>query len=148
MRIIIFIAILMICALNTLAQKMDIRLSNHTFPLNDSISFSIRNTDSLDVFFNVQLEKKDKGAKYVLYTEDVFSHAYGKSIVLCLKPSEQSKLSFKLRSQVLFYMRDHKVQSKTTNKLNKKGEFRFKVYCGFNYKDMDTVIYSDSFIIQ
>ena len=60
MRIIIFIAILMICALNTLAQKMDIRLSNHTFPLNDSISFSIRNTDSLDVFFNVQLEKKIK----------------------------------------------------------------------------------------
>lgn len=78
----------------------------------------------------------------------MFSYAYGKSIVLCLKPSEQSKLSFKLRSQVLFYMRDHKVQSKTTNKLNKKGEFRFKVYCGFNYKDMDTVIYSDSFIIQ
>ena len=132
MRIIIFIAILMICALNAIAQKMDIRFSNHTFPLNDSISFSIRNTDSLDVFFNVQLEKKDKGAKYVLYTEDVFSHAYGKSIVLCLKPSEQSKLSFKLRSQVLFYMRNHKVQSKTTNKFNKKGEFRFKVYCGFN----------------
>ena len=100
------------------------------------------------MFFNVQLEKKDKGAKSVLYTEDVFSSAYGKSIVLCLKPSEQSKLSFKLRSQVLFYMRNHKVQSKTTNKFNKKGEFRFKVYCGFNYKDMDTVIYSDSFIIQ
>ena len=148
MRIIIFIAILMICALNAIAQKMDIRLSNHTFSLNDSISFSIRNTDSLDVFFNVQLEKKDKGAKSVLYTEDVFSSAYGKSIVLCLKPSEQSKLSFKLRSQVLFYMRNHKVQSKTTNELNKKGEFRFKVYCGFNYKYMDTVIYSDSFIIQ
>ena len=110
----------MICALNAIAQKMDIRLSNHTFPLNDSISFSIRNTDSLDVFFNVQLEKKDKGAKYVLYTEDAFSYAYGKSIVLCLKPSEQSKLSFKLRSQVLFYMKNHKVQSKTTNKLHKQ----------------------------
>lgn len=137
----------MISALNAIAQKIDIRLSNHTFPLNDSISFSIRNTDSRCVL-QCTIRKKDKGAKYVLYTEDVFSYAYGKSIVLCLKPSEQSKLSFKLRSQVLFYMRKHKVQSKTTNKLNKKGEFRFKVYCGFNYKDMDTVIYSDSFIIQ
>ena len=148
MRIIIFIAILMICALNTLAQKMDIRLSNHTFPLNDSISFSIRNTDSLDVFFNVQLEKKDKGAKYVLYTEDVFSHAYGKSIVLCLKPRQHSRLSFKLRNQVLYYMRKHKIQSKMTNELNKKGAFRIKVYCGLNDKDMDSIIYSDTFIIR
>jgi hypothetical protein len=138
----------MLFAFDAMAQKMDIRLSDHTFPLNDSISFSICNTDSFDVFLNVQLEKKDKRAKYVLYTEDVFSHAYGRSIVLCLKPSAQSKLSFKLRSQVHFYMRSHKVQSKTTNKLNKKGVFRFKVYCGFNYKNMDTVIYSDSFVIR
>ena len=138
----------MISALNAIAQKMDIRLSNHTFPLNDSISFSIRNTDSLDVFFNVQLEKKDKGAKSVLYTEDVFSSAYGKSIVLCLKPSRHSRLSFKLRNQVLYYMRKHKVQSKMTNELNKKGAFRIKVCCGFSDKDMDSIIYSDTFIIR
>jgi hypothetical protein len=146
MRKFIFIMVLTFCFFDAKAQKIDIRLSNHTFP-NDSISFSIYNTDSLDVFFNVQLEKKEKGGKYVLYTEDVFSHAYGKSIVLCLKPNGYSTFKFKLRSQVLFYMRKHKVQSKMTNKLNKKGEFRFKVYCGFNYNEMNSVVYSDRFII-
>lgn len=146
MRRIIFIMVLTLCFFDASSQKIDIQLSNHTFS-NDSISFSIYNTDSLDVLFNVQLEKKEKGEKYVLYTEDVFSHAYGKSIVLCLKPSEHSTFKFKLRGQVLFYMRKHKVQSKMTNNLNKKGEFRFKVYCGFNYNEMNTVVYSDRFII-
>ena len=52
--------VLTLCFFDASSQKIDIQLSNHTFP-NDSISFSIFNTDSLDVLFNVQLEKKEKG---------------------------------------------------------------------------------------
>ena len=148
MRRIIFIMALILCFLDAKPQKIDIQMSAYTFTLNDSISFSVCNTDSLDVFFNVQLEKKKRGEKYVLYTEDVFNSAYDKSIVLCLKPSRHSRLSFKLRNQALYYMRKHKIQSKMTNELNKKGAFRLKVYCGLNDKKMDTIIYSDTFIIR
>ena len=95
MRRIVFIMALVLCFLEAKPQKIDIQMSAYTFALNDSISFSVCNTDSLDVFFNVQLEKKKSGEKYVLYTEDVFNSAYGKSIVLCLKPSGRSRLSFK-----------------------------------------------------
>ena len=148
MRRIIFIVALILCFLDAKPQKIDIQMSAYTFALNDSISFSVCNTDSLDVFFNVQLEKKKSGEKYVLYTGDVFNSAYGKSIVLCLKPNGHSRLSFKLRNQVLYYMRKHKIQSKMTNELNKKGAFRLKVYCGLNDKKMDSIIYSDTFIIR
>lgn len=148
MRRIVFIMALALCFLEAKPQKIDIQMSAYTFALNDSISFSVCNTDSLDVFFNVQLEKKKSGEKYVLYAEDVFNSAYGKSIVLCLKPSRHSRLSFKLRNQVLYYMRKHKIQSKMANELNKKGAFRLKVYCGLNDKDMDSIIYSDTFIIR
>ena len=148
MRRIVFIMALALCFLEAKPQKIDIQMSAYTFALNDSISFSVCNTDSLDVFFNVQLEKKKSGEKYVLYAEDVFNSAYGKSIVLCLKPSRHSRLSFKLRNQVLYYMRKHKVQSKMTNELNQKGTFRLKVYCGFSYKDMGLITYSDTFIIR
>ena len=148
MRRIIFIVALILCFLDAKPQKIDIQMSTHTFTLNDSISFSVCNTDSLEVFCNVQLEKKKSGEKYVLYAEDVFNSAYGKSIVLCLKPSRHSRLSFKLRNQVLYYMRKHKIQSKMTNELNKKGAFRLKVYCGLNDKDMDSIIHSDTFLIR
>lgn len=148
MRRIVFIMALALCFLEAKPQKIDIQMSAYTFALNDSISFSVCNTDSLDVFFNVQLEKKKSGEKYVLYAEDVFNSPYGKSIVLYLKPNGHSRLSFKLRNQVLYYMRKHKVQSKMTNELNKKGAFRIKVYCGLNDKDMDSIIYSDTFIIR
>ena len=109
MRRIIFIVALILCFLDAKPQKIDIQMSTHTFTLNDSISFSVCNTDSLDVFFNVQLEKKKRGEKYVLYTEDVFNSAYGKSIVLCLKPNGHSRLSFKLRNQVLYYMKSSRL---------------------------------------
>ena len=132
MRRIVFIMALALCFLEAKPQKIDIQMSAYTFALNDSISFSVCNTDSLDVF----------------YAEDVFNSAYGKSIVLCLKPSRHSRLSFKLRNQVLYYMRKHKIQSKMTNELNKKGAFRLKVYCGLNDKKMDSIIYSDTFIIR
>ena len=35
-----------------------------------------------------------------------------------------------------------------TNELNQKGTFRLKVYCGFSYKDMGLITYSDTFIIR
>lgn len=61
MRRIVFIMALALCFLEAKPQKIDIQMSAYTFALNDSISFSVCNTDSLDVFFNVQLEKKKSG---------------------------------------------------------------------------------------
>ena len=61
MRRIIFIMAFILCFLDAKPQKIDIQMSTHTFTLNDSISFSVCNTDSLDVFFNVQLENKKRG---------------------------------------------------------------------------------------
>jgi len=134
------------------SQLLKVKLQKNEFSVKEDIILNVENTDTINRFLNIQLEKYDfKKQVWKLYSKDVFSKPFTIPLELTLI-SERNRsldLMFKINQPELFDSPKYsKKKNESIRENAKKGKFRIRIMNGFNEFDKKETSYSDSFIIK
>jgi len=134
------------------SQLLKVKLQKNEFSVKEDIILNVENTDTINRFLNIQLEKYDfKKQVWKLYSKDVFSKPFTIPLELTLI-SERNRsldLMFKINQPELFDSPKYsKKKNESIRENAKKGKFRIRIMNGFNEFAKKETSYSDSFIIK